>query len=169
MRVLVTAASKHGSTAEIAEAIANGLRSRHMEAGVLEIDQVEDTAGWDAAVIGSAVYGGHWLSAAVDMTERLSTQLITLPVWLFSSGPIGEPPKPTEDPVDVARVQAVTRARAHRVFAGKLDKSKLSFPERAIVGALRAPYGDFRDWDEIAAWTSEIADALTATNVSSTR
>jgi len=36
----------------------------------------------------------------------------------------------------------------------------LSFPERAIVGALRAPYGDFRDWDVIRTWAEEIADSL---------
>jgi menaquinone-dependent protoporphyrinogen oxidase len=54
----------------------------------------------------------------------------------------------------------VTGAREHRLFAGKLDKAMLSFPERAIVGALRAPYGDFRDWDETRNWAHEIATSL---------
>jgi hypothetical protein len=57
---------------------------------------------------------------------------------------------------------AATRPREHRVFAGRLDKSKLSFPERAVVLAFRAVEGDFRDWDAIAAWSSEIAAALEA-------
>jgi menaquinone-dependent protoporphyrinogen oxidase len=68
----------------------------------------------------------------------------------------------------VAEVMKVTGARGHRVFAGKLDKAMLSFPERAIVGALRAPYGDFRDWDEIHSWAEEIADSLTAAAVTHT-
>jgi menaquinone-dependent protoporphyrinogen oxidase len=82
--------------------------------------------------------------------------------WLFSSGPIGEPPKPTEDPVDVAAIQAATRARDHRVFAGKLVRKQLSFGEKAMVVAFRAPDGDFRDWAEISGWASQIADALQA-------
>lgn len=56
-------------------------------------------------------------------------------------------------------VQA-TKARDHRVFAGKLDKSRLNFGERAIVMALRAPEGDFRDWEDVRTWASSIADSL---------
>lgn len=46
------------------------------------------------------------------------------------------------------------------IFAGNLDKTKLSFPERTITAALRAPQGDFRDWDEIRGWAGQIADEL---------
>jgi hypothetical protein len=45
---------------------------------------------------------------------------------------------------------------------GKLVRKQLSFPERAMVLALRVPEGDFRDFTEIRAWASEIADALDA-------
>jgi menaquinone-dependent protoporphyrinogen oxidase len=83
-------------------------------------------------------------------------------VWLFSSGPVGDPPKPEEDPVDVAEVLAATRAREHRVFAGKLVRKQLAFPERAIVTALRVPDGDFRDWAAITGWAGAIATALGA-------
>jgi menaquinone-dependent protoporphyrinogen oxidase len=83
-------------------------------------------------------------------------------VWLFSSGPVGDPPKPEEDPVDVAELLAQTNAREHRVFAGKLVRRQLSFPERAITTALRVPEGDFRDWTEIRRWAAEIAGALPA-------
>lgn len=47
------------------------------------------------------------------------------------------------------------------MFAGRIDKSKLDFSEKAMVVAFRAPEGDFRDWDEIESWAGEIADALT--------
>ncbi len=48
------------------------------------------------------------------------------------------------------------------MFAGKLVRKQLSFPERAIASALRVPEGDFRDWTEIRQWAAEIADALGA-------
>ncbi len=50
--------------------------------------------------------------------------------------------------------------REHRVFFGALDPDELGFAERMIVKAVKAPTGDFRDWDEIGAWADEIADAL---------
>jgi menaquinone-dependent protoporphyrinogen oxidase len=94
--------------------------------------------------------------------ERAADDLAARPVWLFSSGPIGEPPKPEEDPVDVAEIVESTSARDHRVFAGRLERSRLGFGERAVVAALRAPDGDFRDWDEIRGWATAIADELTS-------
>jgi len=160
MKVLVSAASKHGATAGIADAIGSALMTRGFEVSVEEPGHVEEIHSFDAIVVGSAVYGGHWLKPAIELTERFAETFRGKPVWLFSSGPIGDPPKPTEDPVDVVEVMKVTGARDHRVFAGKLDKAMLSFPERAIVGALRAPYGDFRDWDEIRNWAEEIAESL---------
>lgn len=160
MKVLVSAASKHGATAGIADAIGSTLMTRGFEVIVKEPGHVEEVHTFDAIVVGSAVYAGHWMKPAIELTERFAERFPGKPVWLFSSGPLGEPPKPTEDPVDVAGVMEVTGARGHRVFAGKLDKAMLSFPERAIVGALRAPYGDFRDWDEIRSWAEEIAESL---------
>ena len=162
MRVLVTAASKYGATAEIAQTIAETLGKRGLEATVLPPEQVEEVGGYDAVVVGSAVYAGHWLKPARDLVGRHAGGLAGLPVWLFSSGPVGDPPKPDEDPVDVADLQGLTNPRDHRVFAGKLVRRQLSFPERAIVSALRVPEGDFRDWTEIRQWAAEIADALAA-------
>jgi menaquinone-dependent protoporphyrinogen oxidase len=118
--------------------------------------------GYDAFVLGSAVYMGHWLEAARDLVHRNAETLSGRPVWLFSSGPIGDPPKPDEQPVDVGEAIATTRAREHRLFAGKLDRHRLGFAERAMVLALRAPEGDFRDWVTIETWAARIADALRA-------
>ena len=162
MRVLVTAATKYGATAEIAQAIADALGDRGLEPTVLPPEQVEGVDGYDAVVLGSAVYAGHWLKPARELTQRSAGTLAGRPVWLFSSGPVGDPPKPEEDPVDVAELMEATRAREHRVFAGRIVRKQLSFPERAIVSALRVPEGDFRDWDEISRWAAEIASALQA-------
>jgi menaquinone-dependent protoporphyrinogen oxidase len=45
------------------------------------------------------------------------------------------------------------------VFAGKLVRKQLHFPDRAIAAALRVPEGDFRDWEEVKGWAAGIADA----------
>lgn len=164
MRVLVSVASKYGATEEIAAAIGRVLAERGHETAVRSIDDVVDVSPYEAFVLGSAVYAGHWLEPARRFVEKHGDELAKRPTWLFSSGPIGEPPRPSEqDAVQVEPIVAATRAREHRVFAGELDKHQLSFPERALVLAFRAAEGDFRDWDAIDAWAGEIADALEAT------
>jgi menaquinone-dependent protoporphyrinogen oxidase len=97
---------------------------------------------------------------AVKLAEREAEALLRRPAWLFSSGPLGDPPVPETDPVDVAKVMTLTGARGHRVIAGRLDKHDLGLGERAIAAVVKAPEGDFRPWDEIAAWAKEIARTL---------
>lgn len=160
MRVLVAAASKHDATAEIAAAIGAEFADKGVPATVARPDEVTTLEGFDAAVIGSAVYAGRWLKPATRLIERHAAALTQIPVWLFSSGPIGDPPKPDEDPVDIAELMDRTAAREHRIFAGRLDKHRLNVGERAIMVAVRAPEGDFRDWDAIQEWTDAIIAEL---------
>jgi menaquinone-dependent protoporphyrinogen oxidase len=100
---------------------------------------------------------GRWLEPAREYAAAHAAALRARPVWLFSSGPIGEPPFPTDEPHDVGALIPLTGARGHRVFPGRLEKNRLSFGERAMVTAMRAPLGDFRDWDAVRAWGNEIA------------
>lgn len=167
-RILVAVASKHGATRQIADHIAARLRHRSADVAVEDAAVVDDVDGYDAVVIGSAVYAGHWLKEARGVAERVAARDPRPAVWMFSSGPVGDPPKPTEDPVDVAEIVDLTDARGHEIFAGKLDRSALGFGERAIAIAFRAPEGDFRDWHAIAAWADGIADALEAGSESGT-
>jgi menaquinone-dependent protoporphyrinogen oxidase len=161
MRVLVAVASKYGATREIAEAIGRGLAAHGLEVEVRDVTDTRDLASVDAVILGSAVYAGRWLEGARAFVDEHEAELAAHPTWLFSSGPIGDPPRPTEDEaVHIDEIVQRTNAREHRVFAGKLDRTKLSFGERAIAFAFHAAVGDFRDWDGIATWANEIADAL---------
>jgi menaquinone-dependent protoporphyrinogen oxidase len=161
VKVLVTAASRHGATQEIAEAIGRTLSDRGVAASVVPISDVTNLDGYDAVVVGSAVYMGQWLESARTFAERYSVPLSSRPTWLFSSGPIGDPPRPKEsEAVDVDEIVSNTQAKEHHLFAGKLDKSKLGFGERAVMLAFRAVEGDYRDWSEIEAWAGSIGEEL---------
>jgi menaquinone-dependent protoporphyrinogen oxidase len=166
MTVLVTAASKHGATFELAEAIARVLDEHGLSAEIVEIDEVSDLGRYEAVVLGSAVYMGQWLKQARSFVDAHAAELAQRPTWLFSSGPIvGDPPTP--DPADEAagrHVRELAGAREHKLFAGKLDKGKLGLLEKAAVRAAHASEGDYRDWDEVNRWASEIAAQLRTLN-----
>lgn len=162
MKVLVAVASKYGSTLELARTIGQTLSGGDIEATVVDVaEQVDvDGDGYDAAVVGSGVYAGHWLKDARTFVERNGEFLRGMPVWLFSSGPIGDPPKPEEDPVDVADLMEQSGARDHAVFAGRIDRDGLKFADKAIVRALRVPGGDYRDFEAVRRWAADIGEAL---------
>jgi menaquinone-dependent protoporphyrinogen oxidase len=165
VKVLVTAASKYGATAEIARAIGDVLCERGLDASVIPPEDVGNIEDYDAVVLGSAVYTGCWLEPAKRLADRSREGLATRPVWLFSSGPVGDPSrklvqKMGQDPVDLAEILRATRAHDHRMFAGKLEKKHLSFPQRAALTVSRGLEGDFRDWVAVKAWASGIADAF---------
>jgi len=87
MKVLVTAATKHGATAEIAAAIGEVLGGEPgLDAAVIPPEQVATIDGYDAVVLGSAVYAGHWLAAAKELVDRAGDALAGKPVWLSRAG-----------------------------------------------------------------------------------
>jgi menaquinone-dependent protoporphyrinogen oxidase len=162
MKVLVCAATKYGATGEIAQAVADVLAGKGLEVSVVPPGQAGAIEEFDAVVLGSAVYMGQWMKPARELAERSAAVLATRPVWLFSSGPVGEPPKPADNHVDVTTILHATKAGDHQIFTGKLVKKHLSFPDRAMASAIRAAEGDFRNWAEISEWATGIADTLLA-------
>jgi menaquinone-dependent protoporphyrinogen oxidase len=176
MRVLVVYASRYGATQGIAERIADTLRRQGIEATVESAQQAPDPASYDAAVIGSAAYFFRWMKPATEFVRHNADSLAKLPVWLFSSGPLGTKDKDAQgrdlcavlEPKEIAEFRESVKPRDHRVFFGVMDASKLGFLHRLIykLPANRDnamfPQGDFRNWAGIEDWASNIAEALKA-------
>ena len=161
MTVLIAYASKHGSTQGIAERIAQKLRQLGKQAEARPLDEVSDPGSYEALVIGSAIYYGSWMKEATEWVHRNRAVAAKLPVWLFSVGPLGTEIKDAEQqPNELSEFQQAIKPREHRVFFGVLDHHRLSFAERMVVKAVRAPEGDFRDWEAIDAWAASIARNL---------
>ncbi len=173
MLVLVAYASKYGATREIAERIAEELRSAGHGVEARSVKAAGDLAGYEAFVIGSAVYFGHWLKEAAEFVRRNRAVLVDRPVWLFSSGPLGTEARDPQgrdlrevsEPKEIAEFREAIRPRDHRVFFGVLDRGKLGFAHRLLASlpASRASWavdGDFRDWRDIESWADGISHEL---------
>jgi menaquinone-dependent protoporphyrinogen oxidase len=158
MRVLVGYASKHGSTREIAERIASRLQQPAVDVDLRSISEPFDAADFDAFVLGSSIYMGHWNKDAVAFVHRSAAALLGRPTWLFSSGPIGNQER--VDPVELESLKAAVGFREHKLFGGALKPDQMSFGERLLAKAMKLS-GDNREWPAIEAWADRIRTELT--------
>jgi menaquinone-dependent protoporphyrinogen oxidase len=159
VRVLVAHGSERGGTAELAEWIATGLREGGASPVIVPCAEVDDLAGHGAVVIGGSLYAGRWHPDARRFVRRHQIALSRLPVWLFSSGPLGDVDAARlGGPVgDVEEALARTDAREHVLFGGRLAPDARGFVARRLA---RSRAGDWRDADEARAWGAGIARVL---------
>lgn len=164
MRVLVSPASKHGGTAEIGRALASTLRSHGVDVDVTQPEDIRNLDPYAAFVVGSALYMGSWLPAAELFVDEHTDGLRRRPTWLFSSGPLG-PARP-EEPIDadhLAHLLEASQAIEHRLFSGRLERDRLSRPERFVAHWVGATDGDYREWHQIEEWATYIAAVVKET------
>ena len=158
MRVLVAYASKRGGTAGIAETIGEQLMANGCSVEVLPARKVRSIAGFDAVVVGGALYASRWHRHARRLLRRKAVDLRKVPVWLFSSGPLSDSADETEIPPvpQVAELSGLVGARAHATFGGRLAPDAKGFPASAMA---KNKAGDWRNPDRIRAWADTIATA----------
>ncbi|MGV9560429.1 flavodoxin domain-containing protein [Streptomyces sp. NPDC003401] len=158
--VLVAYATKNGSTAQIAQAVAETLRKDGLAAEALPAGSVTDVAPYDAVVVGGGLYAGRWHKDARRFVRRHRRALTGRPVWFFSSGPLD----PSASERDIPPVRGVRRAMdrldvdGHATFGGRLEEGAEGRVARMIVRSGKG--GDFRDFVAIEAWAEGVAAAL---------
>ncbi|MCL4861386.1 MAG: hypothetical protein KJZ93_18355 [Caldilineaceae bacterium] len=162
-RILVTYATRAGSTGEVAAAIGKALTERGFAVDVTPIEEKPPVDGYQAVLIGSAVRMGQWLPEAVDYIKTYQQALNTLPVALFTVhlsnlGDDDESQKNRNSYLDAVRPLIDPVAEAF--FAGKMDFARLSFLDRLIAKLVKAPEQDLRDWSQVRAWAEEVEPML---------
>ena len=165
MTVLVAYASKRGATAEIAQAIAQTLRESGLGVDCSDVAEVESLEGYDAVVLGSAVYIKRWRGDAKHFLRKHADALAQRPLWVFSSGPTGDPnagamPPEWMEPQSIVEKVERLGAREHVVFGGRLPVDSRLPAHRAMVQSTPPEYRDRRDWGVIKAWAAGIATQL---------
>jgi len=163
MKALVTVSSKHGGTEGIGRSIADTLRASGVEVDVVVPERVSTVEGYDAVIVGSALYLGRWMGPARDLVHREAEALRARSVWLFASGPVTGVEEDAADKAEGLRLLELIGGREFRLFAGLLDRSRLGIVERTVVRAIGSPWGDYRPWEEIEHWAVSIVEAMQAT------
>jgi menaquinone-dependent protoporphyrinogen oxidase len=160
--VLVAYATKHESTAEIAERIAAAMREAGHAAEARPAAEVDDLSGYAAVILGSAVYANHWRREARAFARRHEHAMQDMPVWLFSTGPFGAPDEHPSAPTPhvAAKLAKQLGAREHVIFGGRVPPEPGNFVERTMLKNTPPEKRDARDWPAIEAWARGVAEEV---------
>jgi menaquinone-dependent protoporphyrinogen oxidase len=161
--LLVAYATKHESTHEVAEAIADRLQVLGHRAEVRAARDVESLSEYGGVVLGGALYMGRWHHDARRFLARHRDALADLPLAVYAMGP------PALEPDDLASSRrqldhALAKTPgvepvAVAIFGGVVDPAKLRFPFTHMEAT------DARDWDAIRYWTDDVAAKLSARRI----
>jgi menaquinone-dependent protoporphyrinogen oxidase len=159
MRVLVTWGSERGGTEGIGKVVADVLAQRGHDVTRVSARAAPSPDGFDAVIIGGALYANRWHRHARRYADRHARRLRRIPVWFFSSGPLDASADtnaigPT---AQVGALMARIGVREHVTFGGRLSRDARGFIAHAMA---RTHAGDWRNADRVRAWANEVADGL---------
>jgi menaquinone-dependent protoporphyrinogen oxidase len=168
-KILVTYASRTGSTAEVAEAIGRTLAETGAQVDVLPVQDVKDLTPYRAIVAGSAIRKSKWLPEAVQFIREHQSTLMHKPFAMFTvcitlAMGTGEQYRSAVENW-VAPVRSLVRPLSEGLFAGMLNFSKLPFNWDTLMFRVSTalgifPRGDHRDWNAIHTWAESLKPIL---------
>lgn len=164
MRVLVTVGSTRGGTEGLAEMVAEDLREEGFDVDTKPPRAVAWLDGYDAVVVGGALYASRWHKDARRFVRRHATELRTRPVYFFSSGPLDDSATSKDIPPVKGAAALMQRvgARGHVTFGGRLAPDAKGFPASAMA---KKNAGDWRDPEHVRDWTRTVAAELRTVTV----
>lgn len=159
MRVLVAYGSRRAGTEGLARMMAGDLRQASFAVDVLPARRVKDLDGYDAVLVGGALYASRWHRDARRFVKRQTGQLRQRPTYFFSSGPLDGSATEREIPPvkDVAALMERVGARRHMTFGGRLTPDAKGFVASAMSKGIS---GDWRSPDHVHSWTHRVASEL---------
>ena len=163
-RILVAYASRAGSTAEAAEAIGRVLRDRGAKVDVQPVKDLHGVSGYDALVLGSAVWIGKPLPEAVRFAAAHRDALARVPVAYFILCDTLKEDTPANREIAQRYVEPLLKIKQPvtlGLFAGARDLSKVHPLLRwFLMRVIRLAEGDWRDWERIRAWAADLPARL---------
>lgn len=159
MKVLIAYGSKMGGTAGLADMLAAELMAQGISTDVRAADSVGTLVGYDAVIVGGALYATRWHRAARRFVKRRTSELRNRRVFMFSSGPLDDSAAAKEIPPtrQVHRLMKRVGAREHKTFGGWLPASAKGIAAAAMA---KEHAGDWRNPEMVEAWADHLAQTL---------
>lgn len=162
--MLVTWATRTGSTAEVAQHIAAVLRERDVLVDSRPIPEMRSLQKYGAIVLGAPLYIGRLHRDARHFLSAFQKELSARPVALFVLGPT----HPDEGEFVAARNQLRKELAKfpwfapvlQQIFGGRWDPAKLGFPLNWLPVVRGSEVSDARDWAAIRAWADSLQHRL---------
>jgi menaquinone-dependent protoporphyrinogen oxidase len=141
--------------------VADALRDEGFTVEVTPARSARNLEGYEAVVVGGALYALRWHRDARRFVKRHTHELRTRPTYLFSSGPLDDSAvKGVIPPVkSVKALMDKVGARRHVTFGGRLSPDARGFPASAMA---KKKAGDWRDANHVRSWVHEISVDLRA-------
>lgn len=158
-RILVTYATRAGSTVEVAAAIGEAIITRGFEVDVKPVKEKPSLNGYQAVLVGSAIRMGNWMPEAIEFVKVNQGALNQMPVALFTVHMLNREDDEESRANRLAYlkdVRPLLKPAEEVFFAGKFDMSRLSFLDRMISKTVKAVDEDCRDWDKIRSWAQAV-------------
>lgn len=155
MRVLITWGSKRGGTEGLARMIGKELVAQGVEVELAAAHDAVSPKGFDAVIVGGALYANRWHRHARRWVRRHERELSAVPVWFFSSGPLDDSAR-SGDIAPTRHVETLMErvgAQSHMTFGGRMDPKDPS-------PLAKSHAGDWRDPEHVRAWSVAVARAL---------
>jgi menaquinone-dependent protoporphyrinogen oxidase len=153
--ILMAYGSKHGSTQEVAHAVAEELEAHGVDVETLPAREVDDLRPYAGVVVGGSIYMGRWHADAIGLLHRHKYALAELPLAVFGMGPRTLNEKDVhESRAHLDRALTAVDPSAVAIFGGVVDPSELSFPFNKL------PASDARDWNRIREWAEHVAELM---------
>lgn len=161
-RVLITYATRAGSTKEVAEYVSRVFAEKQIHADVQPVKAVKSLEGYDGVIVGSAIRAGHLMPEAINFVKRYQGLLHNLPTAYFVvclTMQEDTPEHRQEVDAYLNPLSAIVQPVSKGLFSGVMDSAKLGFPWKSLMK--NAPQGDFRRWEEIRAWAEQMIPQMT--------
>jgi len=165
--VLVAYATRHSSTAGVADNIADVLCGLNHRVDLRYVENVSSIEDYDAVIVGSAIYEFNFLPVAKDFIERFKQPLAEKPVaYFFGCAALKEDTAknqkavliyinpllrkyPDIEPVDIGR------------FGGSVDFSRLNDFDAMVINFIGVRENeDWRNWEKIGAWAEKVSGLI---------
>ncbi|MCC2593696.1 flavodoxin domain-containing protein [Tessaracoccus sp. OS52] len=161
-RILITYATRSGSTADVANILAGGLRDQGHDVVVADARENPSAVGYELVLAGSGINAGLWFAEATNWLQRNAAVLEGRTALFNVCLGAVDPAKRNETLAYNDLAARIVEPLNQNSFAGRYVPAQVGFLKRLFLRSLRTQPQDHVDPDAIRAWADELSGLVPA-------